>query len=522
MKDNLPERALNRLLRRTDWRFLLPNPTPQTSICFDDGFLAQAVAAISARVIDAHDPAAVNACELAVALNPNRKTLQAAWNALQPGGTCYAEWYSPLIGNPRIIEQKLRAAGFQDIVCYWAWLPPKQAPAIFWVPVDAAGAVQHFMATRPRDKNILRQWKRVLFRWAWRGARALGIVIPLCTIARKPASIHAHSTLLDRMQTNWDKWKLGRTPEKLSLLLLTGGENSHNKAVGLVFAEPATEPRIAIKMPRVAAAVPGLLNEKHVLEKLAEQNHLPGIPRVLFCEQRDSFVALGETALPGVPLYTKLRRNNFRAYALAACDWLVQLAGKPAVVPATMGWHQVVEPVLAEFSMRFGEVADGALLKRAREKLAALGALPLVCEQGDFSPWNIMVTRDEQFAILDWESADLDSLPVVDLSYFMAHAAFFLDEAWQAGRFRESYRALLDPSTFTGAIHAETLARYANRLGIAPATLHPLRLFAWMKNACAQYRRLERMAGRQPTCEMIQRSLFYSLWEEEQHACAQS
>ena len=45
------EKERNRLLRRTDWRFLLPNPMPARSICFTQGYLARALAQVSELVL---------------------------------------------------------------------------------------------------------------------------------------------------------------------------------------------------------------------------------------------------------------------------------------------------------------------------------------------------------------------------------------------------------------------------------------------------------------------------------------
>ena len=109
--DRQDEAAVNRIMRRADWRFLLPDPWPARCICFADGLLAQAVAAISDRVIDPKTHP-VGDCDLAVAHNPTRQTLQAAWEALRPGSTCYIEWTSPLAGGTARLRQQLESIGF--------------------------------------------------------------------------------------------------------------------------------------------------------------------------------------------------------------------------------------------------------------------------------------------------------------------------------------------------------------------------------------------------------------------------
>src|SRR5438874_1880625 len=92
------EAARNWLLRRADWRFLLPGPRPAKSVCFARGGLAQAVALICDEVLEpGQEPP--GECDLAVAVDPERAILGAAWAALQPGGAYYTEWYSPLAGG---------------------------------------------------------------------------------------------------------------------------------------------------------------------------------------------------------------------------------------------------------------------------------------------------------------------------------------------------------------------------------------------------------------------------------------
>src|SRR5215831_2449121 len=95
------EKIRNKLLRRVDWRFLLPNSRPTKSICFAKGLLAEAVELISESVVDASFPDPPGDCDLAVAVNPSPATLRAAWAALRPGGGSYTEWYSASAGGPQ-------------------------------------------------------------------------------------------------------------------------------------------------------------------------------------------------------------------------------------------------------------------------------------------------------------------------------------------------------------------------------------------------------------------------------------
>jgi hypothetical protein len=235
----------------------------------------------------------------------------------------------------------------------------------------------------------------------------------------------------------------------------------------------------------------------------------------VFCEQRESFLALGETVLNGAPLYTKLRSDNLRELALRATDWLIELAGEPETQPPSAWWERLVEPTLAHFREGFGSVVDSAKLRYAQHLLASLSSLPLVPEQRDFAPWNVLVSADGELVVLDWESAEPRGLPALDLVYFLTYLAFFHEGAMESRRFRETYRTLLNPTTFTGTIVSDCFARYCDAIGLERAALHPLRVFTWLLHSRSEYAHRRADAGRRPEAEVLRRSVFLSLWEEE-------
>ena len=61
------EEVRNRVLRRADWRFLLPAPRPETTVLYTDGALGEAVRAVSERVLDGCHEDRHEDCDLAVA-----------------------------------------------------------------------------------------------------------------------------------------------------------------------------------------------------------------------------------------------------------------------------------------------------------------------------------------------------------------------------------------------------------------------------------------------------------------------
>jgi len=224
---------------------------------------------------------------------------------------------------------------------------------------------------------------------------------------------------------------------------------------------------------------------------------------------------VSETALIGRPLHALMGRVGYRDLARKATDWLLDLAALPPPRSPESQWTRIIEPALRDFARAFGPILDPEMLRETRDILTTLQPLPLVCEQRDFSPWNVFVAHDGALIVFDWESSERAGLPALDLIYFLSYLAFFRDGAMTSGRYRPSYRAGLDPSTFTGAVRHECLSRYASGTGIDRSMLRPLQLLVWVIHSRSEYRHYQADEGDAPSAETLRRSVFFQLWEEE-------
>ena len=512
--DRQREVALNRMLRRADWRFLLPNPRSARSVCFADDLLAQAVAAISDDVVGPTSRS-INDCDLAVAHNPTRQTLQAAWAALRPGGACYMEWTSPLTGGPVKIRQRLEAIGFTQVVCYWPWPWPDRASTLYWLPIESPQVVRYLLANRARGRALINRAGNKLIEAVWRMSLSLRLLAPLSIIARKPPV--SDTNVLDVIRAGWSSWSSDPLPLHLDWMLLTGGAKPINKVVGLVFTESDRSPRLIVKLARIAESTAALEREAANLRAVQalRPDGVRGVPQVLFLQQWAGQTVLGEIALTGHPLYMMLRRDTCLDLAVKVTGWLAALAEHAISCPRSDWWDRLIEATVAEFEQNFGRVIEPEKLQATRAILAMLGDLPLVCEQRDCSPWNVLIADDGELVILDWESAEPRGLPMLDLIYFLTYLIFFLDGALESQRFMESYRAALDPATFTGRVVAECLHYYLTCVGLDPIVLRPLRLLTWLIHSRSEYQRFAAEAAGQPDPADLRRSLFVSFWEEE-------
>jgi Phosphotransferase enzyme family len=348
-------------------------------------------------------------------------------------------------------------------------------------------------------------------------ARRARLLVPVCVTALKLWPKSGEQSMLDRLSENWTEWGLGPEPDWLAWLLLTGGSSSLNKAAGLVFADSSPRPQLIVKLPRRPESAVSLAREAAALRAVhaGRPGGMAGVPQVVFFQDEPEATALGETVLTGQPIYLGLRRENYRELALRVTDWLAGLARPASPSPRDEWWPRLAEPALAEFEDSFGAALEPGHLRRARALLATLGPLPPVPEQRDCSPWNVLLSPAGELIVLDWESAEPRGLPALDLVYFLAFLAFFLDGAMETRRFGEPIRAALDPASFTGRVQAECQARYAAALGLDPAALRPLRLLAWLIHSRSEYRQLRAEAGGPPSAQVLRGSLFVQLWQAE-------
>ena len=78
------------------------------------------------------------------------------------------------------------------------------------------------------------------------------------------------------------------------------------------------------------------------------------------------------------------------------------------------------------------------ILKKAIERIKGNNEIPLVLVHGDFAPWNIKQQPNAQLAVIDWEDAELEGLPLWDLCHFYFMQAYLFGESEQLETFISS------------------------------------------------------------------------------------
>jgi hypothetical protein len=492
--DQLPERQLNALLRRADWRFLLHTAETPWIADMTSGRDSQAIGLVAAK----GEPPPGEA-DVAATGFPSKLALRAALDAVHPGGEVVCLWRAPRPFGARRAAARLRKAGLLDVRVYWPGPVPRNPPQ-FWLSLDSPEASAHLLAARPARSALQRALRSL-----WRASARAGLLAPLCAIGRAPGGEGASAP--GEIEAAF--------PAGAGQLLLTGGQRSINKAVGLPFPAGADAPTTVVKFARVAAA-DGALEREAATLRLVERDR-PGaarVPRLLAEGRRAGRHALAESAVHGEPLTVALSPDRFEPLAARVGEWLVDLAGGEGSSREEW-WPCLVGQPLERFERNFGEVIDAGSLARLRDLLGEIGELPEACEHRDCSPWNVVLDESGAPGLHDWESAEPHGLPGLDLAYFLANCAFVLDGALESGRTRESYERLLDPATPYGAVAAAIAARYCERVGISAEAYSRLRLLCWVVHSRSDHQHLSMAAAGPPSHKALRRSSFLGLLEVE-------
>lgn len=507
----------NEQLRRVDWRFFLGKADVDRVVYEADPGLESALRASFAEVTAIGSASASCQHDLAVLSDPSPGALRRANACLAPGGACYVEYRRPGLAGPARLRRQLQRAGFDAPECYWVWPPSHRAPAQFWLPLEAPGAIAHFLRTRPQPPGAGRRFMANVRAVVWRTAWRLGALVPICAIASKPDGDAVSTSLSREIVRRWSVWKLPSQPSSVSCIMLTGGQSRLNKVIVLAFADNASTPVLAIKLARVPESVAGLDREVAALTAASRESFAAQaeVPRIVFREQLCGTPAVGETPVEGEPLSTIMTEERYDEIARWVTDALCALATGREAVEVAAWWDRLVAPVVSGFEARFGAHADASQLELVHGALRALPPLPLVPEHRDCSPWNVLRTRQGRLALLDWESAEPDGLPALDVVYFLVNAAFFAEKTLGTGREVVTYGRLLQPESPTGRAFAEALVRYGTATGLDTTVLTSLRTLAWMLHAVVEYDRITTTRPELPTDDAVGASVYFALWQRD-------
>jgi hypothetical protein len=194
---------------------------------------------------------------------------------------------------------------------------------------------------------------------------------------------------------------------------------------------------------------------------------------------------------------------------------LSALASRARFSPRSDWWDRLVQPVLQEFSQSFGSVFTSRERCLIHDVLNRLPDLPIVFEQRDCSPWNILMDNEGEIKVLDWESSEPNGLPLLDLIYFLTYLSFFVNGIMESREYAQAYPDVFNPQSSIGRINYECLEKYCVEMNLDPSVIAPLRLLTWLIHSRPEYQRAMDDSGGMPSPSGLRLGLFATLIREE-------
>jgi len=272
--------------------------------------------------------------------------------------------------------------------------------------------------------------------------------------------------------------------------LWAGGQYSSRKVLFYLFEGVQATPRYLVKLVRDVAFNPRLENEARALCQLHAlgfgKQHL--LPQVAFSGCAGDLSVVGETLVEGAPFLSRTALSPTCPLAQAAVAWLTDLGTE------TVTWQpaQAVASALEQLFERFQALYHLPDAERdfLAGQIARLGEteqpFPLVFQHGDPGPWNMLVAPDGRIALLDWESAETQGMPLWDLFYFLRSYALNVSRTQGiSNRLAGVTRHFLAESPLSAWI-VETVHHYCAQVGVGSQYVEPLYYACWMHRALKQ------------------------------------
>ncbi|MEZ4713586.1 MAG: aminoglycoside phosphotransferase family protein [Caldilineaceae bacterium] len=292
----------------------------------------------------------------------------------------------------------------------------------------------------------------------------------------------------DGVDLNGLRWGLSASGEYSSRKLLFFLFDRHISAPDTAPAEP----KYVVKMVRDPIFNARLENECRSLRLLNEHGvgDAETLPQVAFAGHHDGLALVGETAVTGVPFRSATHYTADCPYGRAAIEWLTDMAVRTT---NPIGHPQDVGGVLRGLFEQFDEIYQIKSEQRTflANQIARIeqsrAPVPLVFQHGDPGTWNMLATPGGRVAILDWEAAETNGMPLWDLFYFLRSytvgAAGVHDSI--AG-----FRQQIFADTPLRRLFSATTTRYCQQIGLDLHLAESFFYTCWMHRALKEATRL--------------------------------
>ncbi len=538
----------NRLVRRIDWRFLMDDPA-LGRVAYrgpDPGRLLSSLRqeADSARSLPAADRDGTARpdrpdVDLVVLRQPDGRDLRDARRALAAGGRLYCEvdrraGIAELLGRPADPSTDvpagallpgdgtglLREEGFADVRLQAHYPSFDRCREI--VPLEPAAvslALRRHLPWLPEP--LLRAGTAV-------AVRALPGLAPFVSLLARPAPDAAPrpairgSDTRARPETAGLPWA-GLPPGRRSRLAVTPRFRASKHVVVLLPDRSGRRAESVVKVARASDRSEALVREADNLRKLeaARAGGFDSVPRLRSTGRVGGLPFLVETGLGGRPMNRTHVRRHPASSIRAVTAWLADLhrsTARRGREPGDLHERLVARPLerLAASLDLDGPVRRLLAETRRRARPLEGCAWPTVFEHGDLSQPNLLLDPSRGVGVVDWELANPEGMPAVDLFFFLAYAGFARHRASTPS---ECVRAF-DRTFFRPAPRVEdAVESYASQLRLPRGLLSALFAACWPRQVLGLLDRTAVTASdgsRGPEAgasRWIRRHRFFAVWK---------
>lgn len=329
---------------------------------------------------------------------------------------------------------------------------------------------------------------------------------------------------LQYIRMNWNRLGLDRfgSTSNLSSFIATPRFRASRHIVFLIFMGGQSHPALIAKVPRLASDAGSLDREASNLKAvhLYQPDRFDSIPSLIAYEDFKNSKILLETALTGQVMTGSLVQRNPLEFVEAVMLWLIKFhqttrqTGK-----SNRGWfHRLVEDPCTQFlESMSNSIQEYRLIKLTQKHIRNLQRtdLPVVFEHGDLGPPNILLCTDGTIGVVDWELAEPEGFPALDLFFLLALIGF----ARQRCRKKADYLAAFQSTFFGKNPWAKPyINTYGEKLNIAPEILQGLFLFCWSRcvmNIAQRLRAFDSSGGvfSDKAAFWLRSNRYYALWQ---------
>ncbi|NIR47295.1 aminoglycoside phosphotransferase family protein [candidate division KSB1 bacterium] len=327
--------------------------------------------------------------------------------------------------------------------------------------------------------------------------------------------------VLDYLKQNWQHLELQRfgEPASLSFVMATPRFRASSHLIFFILSKSRSKPILVVKVPRIQGDNSRLDREASNLRFVhsARPGGFATIPNVVAYEDYLSNRLLIETAMTCDTMRRAIVRRQPEVCIDAVLDWLLELQQATKRRDRDHWFEDLVKQPLNDFQTVFPSTADEDYLFEQTRKIAdglLNKDLPFVCEHGDLSSPNILMGEKNEIAVVDWELAEPQGLPAVDLFFFLTYVAFARRGARKSDQCVAAFHdAFFGKNSWT----VPHIRRYSETLGVQPGALKPLFVLCWARYVAGLVRRLTSMTSDYETLSekeavWLRENRYYALW----------